>query len=140
MIEWEEARNQVIKTAIDKEKAKSLYLKLKERKEAVKFLEPLRFTSIVIENYYEIIKESLTALMALDGYKSLSHEILISYLKKLHKEFLEHEVVFIDEMRKLRNKINYDGFKVRPQYYEMNKENILKIIEKLDKILERKLK
>ena len=140
MIEWEEARNQVIKTAIDKEKAKSLYLMLKERKEAVKFLEPLRFTSIVIENYYEIIKESLTALMALDGYKSLSHEILISYLKRFHKEFLEHEIVFIDEMRKLRNKINYDGFKVRPQYYEMNKENILKIIEKLDKILERKLK
>ena len=140
MIEWEEARNQVIKTAIDKEKAKSLYLMLKERKEAVKFLEPLRFTSIVIENYYEIIKESLTALMALDGYKSLSHEILISYLKRFHKEFLEHEIVFIDEMRKLRNKINYDGFKVRPQYYEINKENILKIIEKLDKILERKLK
>ena len=65
---------------------------------------------------------------------------MISYLKKFHKEFLEHEIVFIDEMRKLRNKINYDGFKVRPQYYEMNKESILKIIEKLDKILERKLK
>ena len=140
MIEWEEAKNQLIKTAIDKEKAKSLYLMLKERKEAVKFLDPFKFTSIVVEDYYEIIKECLTALMALDGYKSLSHEVLIAYLKRFYKEFSEHEILFIDEMRKLRNKINYDGFKVKPQYLEFNKESILKIIEKLDKILEMKLK
>lgn len=140
MIEWEEAKNQVIRTAIDKEKAKSLYLMLKDRKEAIKFLDHIRFTSIVVEDYYEIIKESLTALMALDGYKSLSHEVLISYLKKFYKEFPEGDIMFIDGMRKLRNKINYDGFKVKPQYWEINKENILKIVEKLDKILERKLK
>ena len=140
MIDWEEAKNHIIKTTIDKEKAKSLYLMLKERKEAIKFLDPSRFTSIVVEDYYEIIKEYLTALMALDGCKSLSHEVLISYLKKFYKEFLEHEIIFIDEMRKLRNKINYDGFRIKPQYWELNKDNILKIIGKLDKILERKLK
>lgn len=140
MIEWDEAKNQIIKTAIDNEKAKSLYLMLKERKEAVKFLDPLRFTSIVVEDYYEIIKESITALMAFDGYKTLSHEVLISYLKRFHKDFTEHEIIFIDEMRKLRNKINYDGFKVKPQYWELNKSNILSIVEKLDKILEGKLK
>ena len=50
------------------------------------------------------------------------------------------KLFFIDEMRKLRNKINYDGFRVKPPYLEMNKNTILKIIEKLDKILERKLK
>ena len=94
MIEWEEAKNQVIKTAADEEKAKSLYLMLKERKEAVKFLDPLKFTSIVVEDYYEVIKESLTALMALDGCKTLSHEVLISYLKRFYKEFSEHEIVF----------------------------------------------
>jgi len=140
MIEWEEAKSQIIRTTADKEKAKSLYLMLKERKEAVKFLDPFKFTSIVVEDYYEIIKECLTALMALDGYKSLSHEVLIAYLKRFYKEFSEHEILFIDEMRKLRNKINYDGFKVKPQYLEFNKESILKIIEKLDKILEMKLK
>jgi len=66
--------------------------------------------------------------------------VLIAYLKRFYKEFSEHEILFIDEMRKLRNKINYDGFKVKPQYLEFNKESILKIIEKLDKILEMKLK
>lgn len=140
MIEWEEAKNQVIKTAIDKEKAKSLYLMSKERKEAVKLLDPLRFTSIVVEDYYEIIKEYLTALMALDGYKSLSHEVLVAFLKRFYKEFSEQEILFIDEMRKLRNRINYDGFKVKSQYWELNRNDILNIIEKLDKILERKLK
>ncbi len=140
MIEWEEAKNNIIKTAIDKEKAKSLYLMLKERKEAVKFLDPLRFTSIIIEDYYEIIKECITALMSIDGLKTLSHEVLVAYLKKSYGEFSEHEILFIDEMRKLRNKINYDGLKVKPQYWELNKNNILKIIEKLDKILERGLK
>lgn len=140
MIEWEEAKNQIIKTAIDKEKAKSLYLMLKDRKEAVKLLDSSRFTSIVVEDYYEIIKESITALMALEGYKSLSHEVLISYLKEFYKEFPENDIIFIDEMRKLRNRINYDGFKVKPQYLELNKNNILHIIEKLDKILGMKLK
>ena len=108
--------------------------------EAIKFLDPFRFTSIVIEDYYEIIKESLTALMAIDGCKTLSHEVLISYLKRFYKEFSEHEIIFMDEMRKLRNKINYDGFKVKPPYWEMNNGIILKIIEELDKIMERKLK
>jgi hypothetical protein len=140
MIEWEEAKNQLIRTSIDKEKAKSFYLMLKERREAVKFLDPIRFTSMVVEQYYEIIKEYLTALMALDGYKSLSHEVLVAFLKKFYKEFSEQEILFIDGMRKLRNRINYDGFKVKPQYWEMNKDAILKIIENLNKILERKLK
>ena len=38
--------------------------------------------SIIAENYYEIIKELLTALLLLSGRKSDNHECLIAFFKK----------------------------------------------------------
>ena len=40
----------------------------------------------IIERYYEIIKELLTALMYLDGYKTLSHKKLIDYFVDNYKD------------------------------------------------------
>ena len=83
-----------------------------------------------------MIKEGITALMAMDGYKTLSHEALVAYLKEFYKEFAEHETVFIDQLRQLRNKIVYKGFFVEKDYLDRNEKQIMEIVAKLRKLLE----
>ncbi|MBS3080022.1 hypothetical protein J4221_00995 [Candidatus Pacearchaeota archaeon] len=89
----------------------------------------------IVEEYYEIIKELITALMYLNGYKTLSHKTLVSYLEKNYKDFDKSEIILIDELRKLRNNIVYYGQKVEKEFITNNKKELDKIIEKLFKIL-----
>jgi hypothetical protein len=100
----------------------------------------MKFPSLVVEDYYEIIKEAITALMAIEGYKTLSHKALISYLREFFPQFSYSEIFLIDELRKLRNKIAYKGFFITQDFLMRNEENIRKIIDKLLNILEDKLK
>lgn len=72
------------------------------------------FASLVVEGYYEVVKETLTALMALDGYKTLSYEVLVGYLKEFFPQFSESEVLLVDRLRQLRNRISYMGFSSTP--------------------------
>jgi len=65
--------------------------------------------SIIIENYYEIIKELLTALLLKKGLKSNNHECLISFFKTKYPNY-EYEISIIHELKNIRNRINYDGF------------------------------
>ena len=139
MIEWDENSEEVRKIRKDLEMAKSLLKMVEKREKILKLISPVEFTSILIENYYEIIKEIITALMAIDGYKTLSHEILVGYLKHFYKEFSDYEINFIDELRKLRNNINYRGFFVDEDYLKRNKTIIVNITLKLKNILKGKL-
>ena len=95
----------------------------------------------IVEQYYEVIKELITALMYTDGFKTLSHKSLIFYLEKNYgKHFSRDEIVFMDETRKLRNDILYYGKHVDKSFL-VNHEGELKfIIKKLLKITEEKLK
>lgn len=140
MIEWDENHEDVRKISKDFELARSLLKMIEEREKVVGQIDSIKFTSIVVEGYYEIIKEAMTALMTLDGFKTLSHEILIGYLKHFYKEFSDYEINFIDNLRKLRNNITYRGFFVKYDYWERNKDTIYKIVLKLKGILNKKLK
>lgn len=62
----------------------------------------------ILTDSYDTLRELIEAKLALDGYKSYSHEATILYLKKF-KEFANKEIIFLDELRKLRNKIKYYG-------------------------------
>ncbi|MEK6933253.1 MAG: hypothetical protein AABW75_00060 [Nanoarchaeota archaeon] len=94
--------------------------------------------SLVVADYYEIIKELVTAIMLSEGYKTLSHKELIEYLKEM-KEFKEHEIRIADDLRILRNKISYQGFLIDPDYLKRNADNFKLIKEKLKNILTKKL-
>ena len=135
---WEESQKDVNKVRSDKEMAKSLLKMMATRLKAVESLDK-EFTSIIVEGYYEIIKEGITALMAIDGYKTLSHEALIAYLKEFYKEFHEHEIRFIDQLRHLRNKIVYKGFFVQKDYLERNEKQMKEIVAKLKEVIQNKL-
>src|SRR3989344_233625 len=55
-------------------------------------------SNFIVESCYDIIMELIRAKMFIDGYNSKSsHEAEISYMRKLN--FLEAEVIFMDEMR-----------------------------------------
>jgi len=74
----------VKKKSTDKNLARSLVKSSKDRFEfAVKILDTKpRYT---LENAYEAIIELIDALLALNGYKSWSHEANVSFLKKFEE-------------------------------------------------------
>ena len=139
MKEWEEVKELIRKVKPNKEVAKSLLKMAKIRLEEVKQKDIKKFASLATEDYYEIIKECITALMSIDGLKTLRHEALVAYLKKFYPQFSQEKIALIDMLRILRNKIVYYGFFVQPEFVERNKERILKIIQKLIKIIKEKV-
>lgn len=95
-------------------------------------------TSLIVESYWEVIKQLVTSLLRLEGYKSYSQECLISYLKYEHK-FSQDETSLLDQLRKLRNDIDYEGEFLDKDYLERNEESIEKIIEKLEREIENRV-
>ena len=140
MKSWEEIEKDIREVARDLEMAESLLKMMSVRLNSIKKLNLEEETSLIVEGYYEVIKEAVTAIMAIDGKKTISHEALIIYLNKFYKEFDDYEISFVDELRKLRNKINYKGFFVNKNYLERNDLEIRNIIKKLMNIIKEKLK
>ena len=70
------------KISKDLELAKSLKKDLLERAEKALKLDTKEFAKIIFENIYDSLREFCDVLLAVDGFKSYSHEASISYLKK----------------------------------------------------------
>src|SRR3989344_79293 len=137
---WKECESEIHQVQQDTEMAAALLVMMGIRQRAAESLDREKFSSIIVEGYYEVIKEAITALMAIDGRKTLSHEALVAYLAEFYKECSEYEIRLIDQLRQLRNKIVYRGFIVRKDYLERNEKEIQRILIKLRQIIENKLK
>ncbi len=92
------------------------------------------YPSLFIEGYYEIIKELATALLCLDGWKAENHDCLFQYLFEKRQD-LELDFDYLSELRKLRNKIDYQGVKVSYEVIKENKMKIFLIIKALQEYL-----
>jgi len=92
------------------------------------------YASLVVEGYYEIIKELLVVLMLREGFSSDNHECLISFLKKNHL-FLMREVSLIYQLKGVRNDIAYRGFFAKNEYLDKNRKEFDRIIVVLKKLL-----
>jgi hypothetical protein len=123
----------------DKARAKDLFMMAKERLELIKMI-PKDKAYKIIEEYYEIIKELLTAIMYLDGYKTLSHVKLIEYFSSRYALFDRKHIQLIDTLRKFRIGIVYYGRKISQDFLINNEDEIRKITRILFNIVERKLK
>jgi len=132
----------LIEITPDTEKAKSMMNMANTRQEMISTIDSSKYPSLVVEGYYEVIKELMSSILLLDGYKTKgegAHKVLIDYIGNTYKtEFLQSEIYFLDELRKIRNKINYDGFFVNTDYLTRNKKKILGIISKLKEIKQQK--
>jgi len=136
---WEESHDEVRKIKPDREMAKALLKMIETRMSVLEIMDRKKFASLVAETYYEIIKEAITALMAIDGYKTLSHEVLIGYLKEFFPQFSEYEIMLADDFRKIRNKIAYKGFFISPDFMDRNEKGAREVVSKLVQTLKKRL-
>ncbi|MBI4096908.1 MAG: hypothetical protein HY428_00640 [Candidatus Levybacteria bacterium] len=119
----------------DKEKAKSMFNMALERERSIFFLEKTKFTTIIAENYYEVIKEIATAVLLLNGVKAIgenAHKEVINSMKK-HANLNDEEVSILQDLRLRRNKSMYEGKQINSSYLNNHKGNLLSIIKKLKK-------
>jgi len=136
---WKEARKEVRRVRPDKGLARGILNMIEVRMKALKLKDRQEFASLIVEDYYEVIKEAITALMAINGYKTLSHEVLIAYLKEFYPDFSDAEIMLMDQLRVLRNRIAYRGFFIAPDYVERNEAKMKAVTLKIKRALEEKL-
>jgi len=122
------------------EQAKALFQLAKRRLESIKKRRKDEYPQFLIEAYYETIKELISSLLSIHGYKSYSHECLVVFIKEYYPDFLDDfQLHFLDSMRKLRSDIQYRGQDVADDYLERNIANIQDIIQTLVSIIEKEL-
>jgi len=130
IIDWNLCKNKFIRNVeVDEEQISSIIETAAKR---LKFIKSNKATndnvSFIVENYYEIIKELLVALLLKNGLKSSNHQCLISYFYKEYPDY-EFEVNIISQMSYLRNRLNYYGEKIDFGFYDKNKAEFIKLID-----------
>ncbi|MBC8500971.1 MAG: hypothetical protein ISS25_04505 [Nanoarchaeota archaeon] len=134
--------NGLIRVTPDKEKANSILKMVNKTLEMVKEIDIGRFPSNVTKEYYEVIRELISIVLLLDGYKVAgegAHKKLIEYLESNYKQFGAYRISLIDELRIIRNRIAYDGFFVKKDYLERKLGDIKIIINELNQIIKDRL-
>ncbi len=96
------------------------------------------YPSLFIEGNYEIIKELISAILCIDGWKADNHDCLFQYIIEKKQE-LELDFEYLTELRKLRNKIDYHGVKVSYDVWKQNKLKIQIIINALKNYIKKQL-
>ncbi len=135
--------DELIRIMPDKEKAKSIMKMAENTIELVKTIDSEKFPSHVTKEYYDIIRELMSIILLLDGYKTQgegAHRKLIEYLHKNYRQFTEYDLHLIEELRIVRNRIAYDGFFVKPDYIYRKKRDAELIISKLKGLANEKAK
>lgn len=138
----------LIKISPDVERAKSLLDMVIVRLSSAELLfntDVKKFTSKIVEEYYEALFELVTALMALDGYKTRpelpgTHIETLNYLRETYEELTEAEFQLLDELRTKRNGIKYYGKKVRLEYLQERMASMKKTIDILKHLVQKKIK
>lgn len=132
----------IIKIEIDSERAKSLYEMTLKRERFIKTLEINENSSTIIsENYYEIIKELGTIVLFLEGLKATgesAHREIIEYLGKINILNPE-ETSIAQDLRLKRNYSSYEGEQISEHYILQKKKFLEEIISKLRKAAEKRL-
>jgi len=132
----------IIKITPDKEKAGSILKMVETTLEMIKTINTNKFPTNIVKEYYEILRELMTAILLLDGYKTEgegAHKRLIEYIGENYKQLTEHEISLLDDLRITRNKISYDGFFIKEDYLKRREKDIQAIIIKLKRIIKEKL-
>ena len=132
----------IIRITPNKEKALSILKMVEKTTKMIEKIDLNEFPSNVTKEYYEVIREMITIVLLLDGYKTIgegAHKRQIEYLEDNYRQFEKSEITLIDDFRKIRNKVAYDGFFVKEDYIKRKLAAITSIIEKLRKIINKKL-
>lgn len=133
-MDWRDCidRGRVKEVKKNPEQARSLIELAKRRFESIEKRMDYEYPQLLIEDYYEIMKELMSALLAIHGYKSYSHECLISFIRQFYPDTLtQFQLRFLDDLRKLRSDILYRGREIADDYLDRNLSEIERILELL---------
>ncbi len=137
-------KGQLIETGVpDKNMAKELLNLTQHRQnfwEEVEKNYAKKYPSLFLEGHYEIIKELLTAILILDGWKATNHECLFAYIKENYKDKLEMDTEFLLELKDLRNNIDYRGVMVSFEKWNNTKLRIKTEIKELRRYVTERIK
>ncbi len=125
----------------DLEKARAIKKMIQGRKKFVKDFNGKVFSTIICENYYEIIKELATALFLSKGIKFVgeyAHKDLISETIKL-MNLDESFLVFLDDLRIRRNGSLYYGEEFKSSYLINNGNKLKFMIKKIEGYLDKEI-
>ena len=132
LMNWEECTSQYLReVSVDIEKIDSIVELARER---LDFAHSISLTeknvSFIFDNYYEIIKELLVALLLKNGLRSSNHQCLFSFFAQKFplKEF---EMRVMQQMNFLRNRLNYYGERISYTYFTENYKSFEEIIKLL---------
>ena len=136
VMDWDECEKKFIREVeIDKERISAIMDKaLKRLKRAQNTKIDEDNISLVVEDYYEVIKEILIAYLLKNGLRSKNHQCLISYFYKQNPDH-EKETQLILQMSFFRNRLNYYGEEIPLNFYQKNKEEFERIIKILKNLV-----
>lgn len=126
----------MIKVKPNKQKAESVMNMARITLERLNEVGKEKYPSKTLTDYYDIIHGSMEALMSIEGLKITgkgAHQKIIDFVCKRYK-LGKSARLFVQELRKYRNKISYEGFMIKKEFIERNSEKINKIIEVLIKL------
>ena len=132
------AKESIFKISSDKIRAKDLFEMSQERLNVVIAVIPKSLGYKILEEYYEVAVQLITAIMYTDGYKTLSHISLIQYLKK-YDEFERVDLELLDNMRKFRHRTVYYGRKESGNFLINHELEIKHIVKKLASVAKGKI-
>ncbi len=127
---WNECSKEYVRSVVvDVERVNSL-LKMCEVRERLltNVVLDRETASVIAEDYYEIIKELLIALLLVKGFKSSNHECLVAFFI-YHFPSLEYEATILFELKNIRNRISYEGYFVDEVYVNRNRLEFTHIAE-----------
>lgn len=128
----------MIKIQPDQHKAKSLRLIALETLKRLKETALEKYPTNTLSDYYDITRKLMSSIALLDGVKFKgegTHQKLIDYVCQNHN-LGEQNREFIQQLRDYRNRISYEGFVIKPDFIQRNKEKIEEIINRLNNLIE----
>ena len=136
LMDWRECREKFIKRVeVDQERIKSIVRIALLRLERARNIK-VKSVSLIVEDYYEVIKELLTAYLLKNGLRSRNHQCLITYFYRENFDY-EREAHIISQMSFFRNRLDYYGEEIPEEFYKKNKEDFEKIIKILINLIKK---
>jgi len=119
-LNWQECKKHLHQVRPDQNKVKSLQKMCSVRQRMIAAI-PIdeETASLLVADYYEIMKELLTALLLQQGFKSANHECLITFFEHTHSSYV-YEIKMLRQLKDIRNRVLYDGLFVRKEYLIRN--------------------
>jgi hypothetical protein len=132
----------IIPISPDRNKAKSLTEMAKVTLERLRETDKLKYPSNTLNDYYDIIRELMEALNALDGIKIKGDSAHLKMIEGICENYDigEGTKQFMQDLREYRNRISYEGFNVKEEFIKSNAPRIEKIISLLFKLVTDRLK